>query len=166
MYTTESQQGFFFMHKSRLSCSGSTAGWKHRCLDYVQAVQHGPQCICRCDRLCTWRKRIHCIFAPDALAPFAIVRGAQTYHESLKDVCPQEGDLEHWSTRICTQSTYNDRLLHSDNHRLLQWSPTRVLRRVASYPWDSSQATHAQLTKHGIIRLFAHGILFTQRQEE
>jgi|NorSeaMetagenome_1021524.scaffolds.fasta_scaffold10112_1 hypothetical protein len=94
------------------------------------------------------------------------MRGVQTYHESLKDVCPQEGDLEHWSTRICTQSTYNDRLLHSDNHRLLQWSPTRVLRRVASYPWDSSQATHAQLTKHGIIRLFAHGILFTQRQEE
>ena len=132
----------------------------------LQAVQHGPHCIWRCDRLCTWRKRIHCIFAPDALAPFAIVRGAQTYHESLKDVCPQEDDLEHWSTRICTQSTYNDRLLHSDNHRLLQWSPTRVLRRVASYPWDSSQATHAQLTKHGIIRLFAHGILFTQRQEE
>ena len=85
----------------------------------LQAVQHGPHCIWRCDRLCTWRKRIHCIFAPDALAPFAIVRGAQTYHESLKDVCLQEDE----------------------------WSPTSVPGMVASYPWDSSQATRAQLTE-------------------
>ena len=81
---------YWITARSKTSLSGSTAGRKHRCLDYVQAVQNGPHCIWRCDRLCTWRKRIHCIFAPDALAPFAIVRGAQTYHESLKDVCPQE----------------------------------------------------------------------------
>ena len=61
MYTTESLQGFFFMHKSRLSCFGSVASWKHRCLEYIQAVQHGSHCIWRCDRLSTWRKIIKCI---------------------------------------------------------------------------------------------------------
>jgi hypothetical protein len=105
----------------------SSATWKH--------------CIWRCDRLSTWRKQIHCIFAPDAFAP-------------LWKACRP-------STKVWTMCVHKNTGQHESV--LSRHTMTDCYSRCNGRPLACREGW---LLSPGIIKLFAPGTLVTQRQEE